>query len=262
MALVTDFTYSREDFKEYCLRKLGKPVVKINLDDQQIEDCVNDALRMYFDYHYDGVEERFIICPITDQHVTQGYIDLPTDVIGVVRILPLMSSGSVFDRGIFDINYQFHMSDFVGNYGLYQGWNLAYIEQSRMHQSLIQRMFNTEQSFMFNRNTNRVYLIGSLADIRNKHPDGTIVIHAYVRLDYEGSNAYNNIWSDRWLAKYTVALIKKQWGSVMKKFAGVQMLGGVTLDGKTIYDEAVEEIKELEDELKNELQLPPDSFMG
>ena len=71
-----------------------------------------------------------------------------------------------------------------------------------------------------------------------------------------------DVWNDRFLRKYTTALIKRQWGANLKKFAGIQMPGGVTLNGQVIYDEAIQEIEKMEEEIYMMGSLPSEILTG
>ena len=85
MALPT----SRASFKEYCLRALGKPVIEVNVDDDQVDDRIDEALKTYWDYHFDGTEKIYYKYQVTEQTKIDRYVPMPQNVIGVVNLFPI-----------------------------------------------------------------------------------------------------------------------------------------------------------------------------
>lgn len=252
---------TRQQLIDYCLRKLGHPVIEINVADEQVEDRVDDALKVYFDYHFDGHEEIYLIHRISDADIANGYITLNDDILAIVNIWPLTDGQFPFGQGIFDVRYQIHLSDYMtGGAGWYRGGDLAYLEQLRRHISLINRMFNPDKSFGFNRKTNKLYIIEGLSNLQANY--GGVLIKAYVKTPLEDSNGLSNVWSDEWLLRYATALIKLQWGNNLKKFKGVKLPGGTELDGEGIYREAEDDVKQLRKEVEENLQLPVDFAVG
>jgi hypothetical protein len=124
------------------------------------------------------------------------------------------------------------------------------------HLDLLDFELNGPTSFRFNRTTNHLYL-----DI-NWESDvilgDYIIVQGYRALD---PNEFSKVWNEPWMKHYIIALFKKQWATNIKKFSGIQLPGGVTLDGDKLYQEAVEEIEKLEDELQNK-SAPLDFFLG
>ena len=248
MAAVT----TRQGLIDYCLRRLGQPVVEINIDEDQLEERVDDALEYFQEYHFDGVEKVFTKHTITADDITNEYIPAADPIISVVRVLPIPSFDS-FQGGFFNEEYQLRLND-LNNFS---GTSLIQWEMTQQNFSLVEELFSIAPTMLFNRKQNRVYLETDWAE---KFAVGNvIIIEAYRSLN---PATYAEVYNDMFLKKYTTALIKRQWGENLKKFAGVVLPGGITLDGKTIYDEAVEEIKEIEDQMSLRYELPADGYVG
>jgi len=248
MASVT----SRQGLIDYCLRRLGQPVIEINIDEDQLEERVDDALEYFQEYHFDGVEKVFLKHLITSGDITNEYIPMGDPVISVIRVLPIPSFDS-FQGGFFNEEYQLRLND-LNNFS---GSSLIQWEMTQQNFSLVEQLFSIAPTMMFNRKQNRVYLE---ADWNDKFSvNDVLVIEAYRALN---PSTFTEVWNDMFLKKYTTALIKRQWGENLKKFQGVVLPGGITLDGKTIYDEAVEEISKIEEEMSLSYELPADGFVG
>jgi len=239
---------SRTGLIEYALRELGDPVINIEVDDQQIEDRIDEALQFFGEQHFDGVEKVYLRHTLTQQDIDNEYIPIPDPVITVIKVLPV-SSG--FSGDIFNEEFQFFLNDL----NAFVGTGLIQYYQFQENVSLIQSLFNHERTIMFNRKQNRLFIE---EDWASKFRVGQVlVMETWRLLDPE---TYTDVYDDWFLKKYTIALIKKQWGNNLKKFDGVQLTGGVTLNGKDIYDEATQEIETLEQKLKDEYQIPPRDF--
>ena len=248
MASVT----SRQGLIDYCLRRLGQPVVEINIDEDQLEERVDDALEYFQEYHFDGVEKVFLKHLITADDITNEYIPMGDPVISVVRVLPIPSFDS-FQGGFFNEEYQLRLND-LNNFS---GSTLVQWEMMQQNFSLVEQLFSIAPTMLFNRKQNRVYLETDWSTKFNV--DDILVIEAYRALNPAD---FPEVWNDMFLKKYTTALIKRQWGENLKKFTGVVLPGGITLDGKTIYDEAVEEINQIEEEINLKYELPADGYVG
>lgn len=248
MASVT----SRQGLVDYCLRRLGQPVIEINLDEDQIDERVDDALEFFQEYHFDGVEKVFLKHQITQDDINNEYIPMLDPVISVVRVLPIPSFDS-FQSGFFNEEYQLRLNDLDN----FTGSSLIQWSMTLQNFSLIEELFSITPTMMFNRKQNRVYLE---ADWSTKFKlNDMLVIEAYRALD---PATFPEVWNDMFMKKYTTALLKRQWGENLKKYQGVVLPGGITLDGKTIYDEAVEEIRKIEEEVSLKYELPADGYIG
>jgi hypothetical protein len=249
---------TREEFKDYCLRRLGFPVIEINVAEEQVEDRVDDALLKYFDYHYDGVEEDYLIVNISDNDVTNGYITLEEKVFSIISILPVGNDTSMGVGGgdLFNAQYQFYMNDFYNQSNII-GSGIDYLTSMKSYLSTLQLSIAPINTFNFNRKTNRLRFNQPLSTIKNK--SNAIVLKVYKKLDI---TIFSDVWDDEFLKDYTTALIKKQWGENLKKFGSMTLPGGITINGEAIYSEAVTEVERLEKKLTADLQLPLDFYTG
>jgi len=244
---------SRQALADYCLRALGAPVVEINIDDDQIGDRIDEAFQFYQEYHSDATIRRFRKHLVTSDDITNEYITLPESFIHVSRVLPFkMHAGG---SGDFSIDYQLMLNDV---YDLRGPGSILHYAMTQDHIALIDQLFDgKDQTTRFNRHMNRLFM---------ETRWGTdIVANEYIIIEgYETINPadYTDVYNDIFLKKYLTALIKRQWGTNIKKFEGVQLPGGVTINGQQIYDEAVEEIKEIEEQMQSRYEMPPMDFMG
>ena len=257
MATITN----RTDFTNYCLRRLGFPVIQINVDDDQVADRIDDALQYWQDYHFDGLQKVYYIKGLQQSDINQRYLDLsdstdaqgnPMEIVGVTRIFPVSDSQSSVN--MFDLRYQLRLNE------LYDFTSASYINYTLTQQHLrsLEIMFTGEVPIRFQRHMQRLYIDWAWG--ASEAPVGTVVIaEAYAAIN---PDVYNLVWNDRWLKEYATQLIKRSWGNNLSKFAGLQLPGGVTLDGKQIYQEAAEEIERLEKEMEMNYGAPLEFFMN
>jgi hypothetical protein len=313
---------TRAQFKDYCLRRLGWPVIQINVDDDQVEDRIDDALQFFHDYHFDGCEKLYMKHQITQADIDRKWIYCPDAVISVTGVLPFDDSNSSIN--MFDLRYQLRLHD------LYDFTSVSYVsyEITMQHIRTLNLLFSGTPQFRFNRHQNKVML--DIDWSRDVSPGEYVIIECYRKLDPDtvtltgtltGTTSSNTItgtstvfdqeviendfitlsdgqevqikkinspteieivnslsanisgvtatksgvsdvWDDRFLKQYATAKIKYQWGSNLSKFAGIQMPGGVTLDGPRIMDEAQREIDKIEEEMQSYNVLPNDFMMG
>lgn len=246
---------SRELLKEYCLRKLGEPVIEVNVDPDQLDDRVDEALQKYREFHADATTRVFIKHQMTADDISNGYITIPSNIIFLSRMFALSSSFQS-SRNFFDIKYQMMLNDIADMHN-YMG-DLAYYEQMQQYLSLLDMKLNGAPITTFSRRQNRLYIHGDTVDGDLVAGD-YIVVEAYEIVD---GSTYSSLWDDMWLKKYTAALIKRQWGTNLLKFEGMQLPGGVTLNGRQLYEDSIQEIERLEEELRLTFELPPDMFVG
>jgi hypothetical protein len=247
MASVT----TREELKDYCLRRLGAPVIEINVDDDQIEDRIDDAFQFYREYHFDAVEKVYLKHQMTAQDITNQYITLPDLVTGVERILPFSNRSD--GTNIFSIRYQILLNDL---YSL-MSTNLIYYYQVKQQLELINQVLVGVKPIRFNRHMNRLYVDMSWPEDADV---GTwIIVECWRILDPE---TYRDVYNDMFLKRYCTALFKRQWGENLKKFQGVQLPGGVTINADQIYQDAIAEITQIESEMQSRFELPVDFFTG
>lgn len=241
---------SRSQFKDYCLRRLGFPVIDINVDDDQIEDRIDDALLYWQDYHFDGLQKTYYIHKITQEDIDNKFLTLSdvrdssnnaTEVVGITRVFPVQDSHATIN--MFDLRYQLRLNE------LYDFTSASYINFTLTQQHLrsLELMFTGEVPIRFQRHMQKVFIDWAWGE--SQVPVGTVAIlecYTTINPDY-----YGRIFNDRWLKEYATELIKKQWGSNLKKFGGMQLPGGVTLNGDQIYKDAEEEIRRLEQDMEN-----------
>lgn len=242
---------SRSEFKEYCLRKLGKPVIEINVDDDQVDDRVDEALKYYYDYHFDGSEKVYYKHQVTAQDRTNKYITLPENIIGAVSVFPV-GDPSITGGDLFNMRYQIALND------LYTLTSVSMVPyyMAMSHISLIQEMLVGKQPIRYNRHKDKLYIDMDWEKI----DDGSyILVEAYEVID---PDVYTDAWGDRWLQAYCSAKIKYQWGTNLTKFTNMQLPGGVQFNGEKILDDAKEEIKALELEMINSYSLPVADMIG
>ena len=313
---------TRAEFKTYCLRKLGFPVIEINVDDDQVEDRIDDALSYFQDYHFDGTEKMYMKHQLTVADINRRWIYAPDAVTFVTGVFPFDNSNASVN--MFDLRYQLRLHD------LYDFTSVSYVsyEITMQHIRTLELLFSGTPQFRFNRKQNKVFL--DIDWTRDVQPGDYVIVECYRSLNpstitltgtvsyTSGSNTVtgysttfdqqflendfitfnsvdsfqvdkilsptsltvrgpmvntaanvtatisgnSDVWGDRFLKKYAYALIKMQWGNNLKKFAGVQLPGGVTLYGKEIYDEAMEELAKLEEEMQVINVLPNEILMG
>lgn len=320
---------TRAEFKAYCLRKLGAPVIEINVDDDQVEDRIDEALKYYYDYHFDGSEKQFYrhvfqendfpdkvkevivvdggtgysntntvafvdpsgqgsggtgqvvtdssgkIVYITVTNIGQdyrmdpqvvvttatgsgavlegyrgGYVTIPQNIMGVVRIFDI--GDYIATNNIFNIRYQIALNDlYTLTYQSMVPYYMAF-----QHLQLLEDLLVGKQPIRYNRHTNRLYIDVNWEKVE---PGQFLVVEAYEIID---PKKFPDVWGDRWLQRYTAALIQKQWGKNLTKFNGIQLPGGVSFNGQNILEEAVEEIEKLENDMITSYSLPVYDMIG
>ena len=241
---------TRNEFKEFCLRKLGKPVIEINVDEQQVEDRVDEALRYYRDYHFDGTFKDYLKHQVTQTDKDNGYVTVSEDIIGVVRVFDV--GDALQTNNLFNIRYQIHLNDLYN----FTSVNYAPYVMTLQHIAHLEEYFVGKQPIRFNRHIDRIHID---MDWDNVDVGQFLVFEVYRTTD---PNTYADVWSDPWLTKYTTALIKKQWGSNLTKFTGMQLPGGVQFNGEQIYNEASQEVAQMEQEMASSYSLPVSDMTG
>ena len=242
---------SREQLKEYCLRNLGKPVIDINVDNEQLEDRIDEAIAYYRDYHFDGTERVYYKHLVTQADIDNGYITVPEGIIGVTGCFVVGGTYSV--NNLFNVRYQIHLNDL---YNVLQQSVVPYT-MAMTHVNLLEEIFVGKQPIRYNRHNDRVYIDTNWGD---KIPLNTyVILDAYLVIDPDTNT---DMYADRWLLRYITALFKRQWGENLKKFEGMQMPGGLTFNGQKIWDESMEEIRKLEDEMISSYSLPVHDMIG
>jgi len=244
---------TRAEFIENCLRRLGKPVIEINVDQDQIEDRVDEALSYFWDYHFDGSEKIYYKHMITQEDIDNKYITMPENIMGVVRIFNVSSAmASSGGSTMFDIRYQIALND------LYQFFRQSMVPyyMNMQHIQFLEQLLVGEQPIRYVRHRNRLHVDMSWDKV---NVGQYLVVEAY---EVVNPDVFQDVWKDRWLLRYTTALIKRQWGINLTKYTGIQLMGGISFNGEKIYNEAVSEIAQLEDEMITSYSIPPSYMIG
>lgn len=246
---------SRATLIDYAKRKLGDPVIEINVDEDQLEDRVDEALQYYQEFHSDATLRTFLKHQVTATDISNEYITLSADITFVSKLFPISSS---FNNSFnfFDIKYQMMLND-IADMQNFAG-DLAYYEQLQQYLSLLDMKLNGHPQIQFARRQNRLYIHGDFAD-QDIQAGEFIIAEVYKIID---PNAHTSIYNDRWLKEYTTALIKQQWGMNLIKFEGMQLPGGVVLNGRQIYDDATTDLERLRELIRIEHEMPTDFFVG
>ena len=344
---------SRSDLKEYALRRLGKPVLEINVDDDQIDDLIDDALQMFNERHYNGSERMFLKHKFTASDVgrfkgldeeellgtatgailtvkiveegTSGYttgtaapytggngtnstfditakdgkitevevnaagtnyvvgdellfpggsgdakievtgvqeqtkwenrsnfLSIPPSVLGINKVFGI--KGSNIRSNLFGLEYQLFLND------LYQFGSVDILSYYMVKSYLetLDMVLNNGNfiPFRFNQRQDRLYIDTD----RDFVDEGAFVIIDCYRLLDPTENT--QVFNDPFLKRYVTALIKKQWGQNLIKFQGAQLPGGITMNGRQLYDDAIAEIAEIEAEMSSRYELPPMDMIG
>jgi len=252
---------SRTELKEWCLRKLGKPVIEINVDDDQMEDRIDEALQFYQEYHFDGTEKVYEKYQLTQTDIDNQYIYVPdltspasnTAYTGITKIFPHTGTSI----GMWDIRYQMRLSDLT-TFGTYLGgYDLLSYEMRMKNLSMIQELLMGKIPVRHNRHGNKLFLDWQWSS--DAVAGEYIIIEAFKVIDPE---VYLDVYNDMFLKQYVTALFKEQWGLNLSKFEGVQMVGGVTLNGRAILEEARTDIEKLREEMSIKYELPVDMMMA
>jgi len=245
---------TRQGLIDYCLRELGDPVIEINVDQDQLEDRVDEALQYYQEFHSDATVRTYLKHQITSDDVSNEYISVASGITQVTKLFAI-KSGNV-NRNFFDIKYQMHLND-IADLHSYIG-DLAYYEQMQQYLSLLDMRLTGTPQVNFSRRQNRLYIHGDFADGDIK-ADDYIVAEIYQIIDPQ---THTSVYNDMWLKEYTTALIKRQWGANLIKFDGMQLPGGVVLNGRQIFEDATQDIERLRETIRLEHELPADFFVG
>jgi len=266
---------TKSTFKEYCLRNLGKGVIDINVSDDQVDDRVDEALQYFAQYHYDGIEKVYLKHQITqadvdraasndtttatdtiDNSITasftegKGFIPMPSAVVSVIQIFPF---DDIATNNMFDIRYQLRLNDLYD----FSSTSIMHYQMTMEHLDFLSHILVGEKPIRFNQHQNRLYID---MDFENDIDVGEfIIIECYRKID---PATYTDIFDDIYLKRYATALIKRQWGANLSKFSGVAMLGGVTMNGETIYSQAQEELEKLEEQIQLSFETPIDYMVG
>jgi hypothetical protein len=246
---------SRSDLIDYSLRRLGAPVLEINVELEQLEDRVDEAIQYYQEYHSDATVPVFANHELTQLDIDNKFITIPEDIIYIHRVLPLSSSNGSSSESLFNAQYQMNANDEYLLRGRVTG-NTAYYYQTQQHISLVNGIYNNGQPIRFNRHTNRLYVD---VDWNALAIGEFIVMEGDSLVDPE---TYTDIYNDHYLKMYVTALIKHQWGQNMVKFDGMILPGGVTVNSRQMIEDANLEIEKLKEEMRLVWEEPVNFYAG
>jgi hypothetical protein len=275
---------TRQQLIDYCLRRLGAPVLEINIDDDQIDDLVDDALQYFSERHYDGVERMYLKYKITQGDIDRGrakntdgvgivtttatsvdtgagsftssfyetsnFIQVPDSVVGIEKIFKLDTSS--ISGGMFSLKYQLFLNDMY----YFNSVDLLQYAMVKRYLEDIDFLLTSDKQIRFNKRQDRLYLD---IDWGAQSVDSFIVIDCYRALD---PSSFTQVFNDSFLKRYLTALIKRQWGQNLIKFRGVKLPGGIELNGRELYTDAQTEIDEIQKRMAMDYELPPYDFVG
>ena len=246
-------TTTRQELIDYCLRKLGAPVIDINVDPDQVEDRVDESLQFYQAYHSDAMHHHFYIHKATAADVVNKYIELPESFAYIRHVLPFSQSGSSASQLSDYWQYTAQQYQNVQYSIASSGGGLASLQQSMSYINTMTQLMTGKSRVRFSRHMDRIHIEDPMIE------GDFYVVDGYQLIDPE---TYTDVWNDYFLKKYTTALIKRQWGANLMKYTGMQLPGGVEFNGRQMFDDAIAEIEKLEEEMRMNWEFPPDFFMG
>ena len=275
---------TRKELVQYCKRQLGAPVLEINVDDDQIDDLVDDAFQYFNERHFDGVEKMYMKYKISQADIDRGsaknetgvgivtttatsvnsgagtftsswyetsnFIQVPDSVIGIEKIFKFDTSS--ISGGMFSIKYQLFLNDLY----YFNSVNLLQYAMTKSYLEDIDHLLTTDKQIRFNQRQDRLYLD---LDWGAQQIDDWIIIECYRALD---PDTFAGVYNDSFVKKYLTALIKRQWGQNLIKFKGTKLPGGVELNGREIYDDAVQDLADIKERMSTEYELPPLDMIG
>ena len=275
---------TRQELVDYCLRQLGAPVLEINVDDDQIDDLVDDAIQYFNERHFDGVERMYLKYQISDDDIkrasgsgTDGvgivtttgtanisgigtitsnfyensnFIQVPDSVVGIERIFKFDTSS--ISGGMFSIKYQLFLNDLY----YFNSVELLQYTMTKRYLEDIDFLLTTDKQIRFNKRQNRLYLD---IDWKSQSKDTFLVIDCQRALD---PTQFTKVFNDSFLKRYLTLLIKRQWGLNMMKFTGTRLPGGIELNGRQYYEDAERELADIKQRMSLEYELPPLDFIG
>jgi len=243
---------TREEFAQFCLRKIGAGPNQINITDEQVDDRIDESLSLYWDYHYDGSERLYYKHKITAEDKINKYIYLPENIIGAVRIFPLSAlSNYTTGEPLFDGKYQVAVNELYS----FRGFDLITYSMAMTQIALIEEMLVSKPSIRYTKDKNKLYID---ANWKKYGVGDYFIVEAHQIIDPE---IYPDVWKNRWLQNYTAAKLQEQWGLNLIKFKDMSLVGGVSFNAHAILSEGKENIEKLERELRN-MALPPVDMIG
>ena len=276
---------TRKELQEYCLRQLGAPVLEINVDDDQIDDLIDDTFQYFNERHFDGVEKMYMKYKLSEEDINRGsaknttgvgivtttatstaisgygtttsnwyetsnFIQVPNSVIGINNVFKFDTSS--ISGGMFSIKYQLFLNDLY----YFNSVNLLQYAMTKSYLEDIDFLLTTDKKIRFNQRQDRLYLD---IDWGAQQIDDWVIIECYRALDPE---AFTGVYNDTFVKKYLTALIKRQWGQNLIKFKGTKLPGGIELNGREIYEDALADLADIKERMSTEYELPPLDMIG
>ena len=275
---------TRQELVDYCLRQLGAPVLEINVDDDQIDDLVDDAIQYFNERHFDGVERMYLKYKVTEDDINRAsgsgtdgvgivtttgtanvsgigtitsnfyensnFIQVPDSVVGIERIFKFDTSS--ISGGMFSIKYQLFLNDLY----YFNSVELMQYAMTKTYLEDIDFLLSTDKQIRFNKRQNRLYLD---IDWKSQAKDTFLVIDCFRALDPAD---FSKVFNDSFIKRYLTLLIKRQWGLNMMKFSGTRLPGGIELNGRQYYEDAERELADIKQRMSLEYELPPLDFIG
>ena len=280
---------TRQGLIDYCLRQLGAPVLEINVDDEQLDDLTDDAIQLFNERHFDGVEKMYLKYKITQDDIDRGtannktdsdntvgivtttgtstnvsglgtitsnweetsnFIQVPDSVIGVEKIFKFDTSS--ISGGMFSIKYQLFLNDLY----YFNSVELMQYSMTKTYLEDIDFLLTTDKQIRFNKRQDRLYLD---IDWGSEKADNYLILECYRALD---PASFSGVYNDSFLKRYLTVLIKRQWGLNMMKFTGTKLPGGVELNGRQYYEDAERELEDIKQRMTLEYELPPLDMIG
>ena len=278
---------SRNEFKEYCLRQLGAPVLEINLATEQCDDLIDDAIQYFQERHFDGVSQTFMKYRVTQDDIDRGrastngnygtvgivtetatadiagvettfdyyensnYLQVPPEVIGITKIYHFDGLNTATNN-MFSVKYQLFLNDIY----YWGSTEILTYAMTKTYLEDIQFLLTTQKQIRFNQRMDRLYLDIDWASLT---VGDFIILDCFRALN---PNDYARVWNDSFLKKYTAALFKRQWGQNLLKFQGVKLPGGIELNGRQIYDDGMKDLEIIREQMSNTYELPPLDMIG
>ena len=274
---------SRSELIDYCKRQLGAPVLEINVADEQVNDCVDDAIQLFHERHYDGVMRMYLRYKLTQEDIDRGkapnntsagivtttgtstvglsttfdftensnYVQLPTSIVGVNKIFRYDGSQTM-SGNMFSVKYQLFLNDLYA----FNSFELLTYSMVKSKMEDIDFLLSPLKNIRFNVRQQRLYID---TDWQEMTVGDYLIVDCYRILD---PNDFTRVYNDRWIKLYLTALIKKMWGQNMSKFSGVKLPGGVELNGRQTYEDAVLELQRIREEMRTHWEEPPLDMIG
>ena len=274
---------TRGELIDYCKRKLGAPVLEINVADEQVEDLIDDAVQFFQERHFDGVYQTYMKYKITQDDIDRGkakttgvgittttaeativgtattftyeensnYLQIPPEILGVTKIFHFDGSNTITNN-MFSVKYQLFLND-IYYWGSTELLSYAMV---KTYLEDINFLLTTEKQIRFNKRQDRLYLDIDWGQVT---VGDFLVIDCFRLLD---PSDYTRVWNDSFLKPYATALIKRQWGQNMLKFQGVKLPGGIELNGREIYEDAEKDLEKIRENMSNTYELPPLDMIG